>query len=44
MPMDFEAPPTDLVTLTRHILSQQLALGEKATGDLTLLLMGIQVS
>ncbi|KAL1406124.1 Fructose-1,6-bisphosphatase [Vanrija albida] len=44
MPMDFEAPPTDLVTLTRHILSQQLALGEKATGDLTLLLMGIQVT
>ncbi|TXT08784.1 hypothetical protein VHUM_02912 [Vanrija humicola] len=42
--MDFEAPPTDLVTLTRHILSQQLALGEKATGDLTLLLMGIQVT
>jgi hypothetical protein len=41
---EYEAPSTDLITLTRHILSQQFALGEKATGDLTMLLIGIQVS
>jgi fructose-1,6-bisphosphatase I len=42
--MDFEAPPTDLITLTRHILSQQHKLGAAASGDLTLLLVAIQVS
>lgn len=41
---DFEAPPTDLITLTRHILNRQHEIGEKASGDLTLLLVGIQVS
>lgn len=41
---DFEAPPTDLITLTRHILKQQQELGERASGDLTMLLVGIQVS
>lgn len=41
---DFEAPPTDLITLTRHILAQQQKLGAKASGDLTMLLVGIQVS
>lgn len=41
---DFEAPPTDLITLTRHILKQQQALGERASGDLTMLLVGIQVT
>ena len=41
---ELEPPPTDLITLTRHILSQQYALGEKATGDLTMLLVAIQVS
>jgi hypothetical protein len=41
---EIEPPPTDLITLTRHILSQQAALGERASGDLTMLLIGIQVS
>lgn len=41
---ELEPPPTDLITLTRHILSQQYALGEAATGDLTMLLVAIQVS
>lgn len=40
---DLEPPATDLITLTRHILSQQYALGESATGDLTMLLIAIQV-
>lgn len=44
MPADFEAPPTDLITLTRHILAQQQKLGAQASGDLTMLLVGIQVS
>jgi len=37
-------PSTDLITLTRHILMQQLRLGPAATGDLTLLLNAIQVT
>ncbi|KAK8864223.1 hypothetical protein IAR55_001469 [Kwoniella newhampshirensis] len=41
---DLEPPTTDLITLTRHILSQQYALGEDATGDLTMLLIAIQVT
>ncbi len=41
---DIEPPSTDLITLTRHILSQQSELGERASGDLTMLLIGIQVS
>lgn len=41
---NFEAPPTDLITLTRHILSQQQQLGERASGDLSMLLVAIQVS
>lgn len=41
---ELEPPATDLITLTRHILSQQYALGERATGDLTMLLVAIQVS
>ncbi|EIW70866.1 hypothetical protein TREMEDRAFT_68252 [Tremella mesenterica DSM 1558] len=44
MTEEYESPPTDLITLTRHILSQQYALGETATGDLTMLLIGIQVT
>jgi len=39
-----EAPNTDLITLTRHVLSDQLRLGASATGDLTLLLTAIQVT
>jgi hypothetical protein len=41
---ELEPPATDLITLTRHILSQQYALGPQATGDLTMLLIAIQVS
>ena len=41
---ELEPPATDLITLTRHILSQQHELGERASGDLTLLLVAIQVS
>jgi hypothetical protein len=40
---ELEPPATDLITLTRHILSQQFTLGESATGDLTMLLIAIQV-
>jgi len=39
-----EAPSTDLITLTRHVLQDQLRLGAAATGDLTLLLTAIQVT
>lgn len=39
-----EAPSTDLITLTRHVLNDQLRLGAAATGDLTLLLTAIQVT
>jgi len=39
-----EPPTTDLITLTRHVLSDQLRLGSAATGDLTLLLTAIQVT
>ncbi|TRM58666.1 fructose-1,6-bisphosphatase class 1/Sedoheputulose-1,7-bisphosphatase [Schizophyllum amplum] len=43
--MSAEQPPsTDLITLTRHVLSDQLHLGPKATGDLTLLLTAIQTT
>lgn len=39
-----ELPNTDLITLTRHVLHDQLRLGADATGDLTLLLTAIQVT
>ncbi|KAJ7721697.1 hypothetical protein B0H14DRAFT_3007574 [Mycena olivaceomarginata] len=39
-----ELPSTDLITLTRHVLQDQLRLGAAATGDLTLLLTAIQVT
>jgi len=39
-----EAPSTDLITLTRHVLQDQIRLGASATGDLTLLLTAIQVT
>ncbi|KAG6866915.1 hypothetical protein C0991_003830 [Blastosporella zonata] len=39
-----EAPNVDLITLTRHVLSEQYRLGASATGDLTLLLTAIQVT
>ncbi|KAJ8078775.1 Fructose-1,6-bisphosphatase [Marasmius tenuissimus] len=43
--MSNEDPPsTDLITLTRHVLHDQLRLGPAATGDLTLLLTAIQVT
>ncbi|KAG9056563.1 Fructose-1,6-bisphosphatase [Serendipita sp. 407] len=37
-------PPTDLITLTRHILAEQSRLGSRATGDLTMLLNAIQLT
>ncbi|KAF8746048.1 hypothetical protein AX14_000118 [Amanita brunnescens Koide BX004] len=39
-----ELPSTDLITLTRHVLQDQMRLGTTATGDLTLLLNAIQVT
>ncbi|KAG8920727.1 Fructose-1,6-bisphosphatase [Tulasnella sp. 417] len=44
MAEDTQMPSTDIVTLTRHILAQQIRLGPAATGDLTLLLNAIQVT
>ncbi|KAJ7582714.1 fructose-1,6-bisphosphatase [Mycena floridula] len=42
--MSEEIPSVDLITLTRHVLQDQLRLGSTATGDLTLLLTAIQVT
>jgi len=42
--MENQPPSTDLITLTRHVLSEQFRLGTTATGDLTLLLTAIQVT
>jgi len=39
-----EPPSVDLITLTRHVLHDQMRLGATATGDLTLLLTAIQVT
>ncbi|THH27502.1 hypothetical protein EUX98_g6695 [Antrodiella citrinella] len=39
-----ELPSTDIVTLTRHVLSSQFEIGAAATGDLTLLLTAIQTT
>ncbi|KAF8628357.1 hypothetical protein AX15_003892 [Amanita polypyramis BW_CC] len=39
-----DPPSTDLITLTRHVLQDQMRLGTTATGDLTLLLTAIQVT
>ncbi|KAK7693709.1 Fructose-1,6-bisphosphatase, cytosolic [Cerrena zonata] len=39
-----EHPNTNIITLTRHVLSQQFQLGAQASGDLTLLLTAIQVT
>jgi len=41
---DEQPPSTDLITLTRHVLAEQFRLGSTATGDLTLLLIAIQVT
>jgi len=38
------APSADIITLTTHILSEQIRLGDAATGDLTLLLTAIQTT
>jgi len=38
------APSTEIITLTRHVLSEQMHLGVAATGDLTLLLNAIQLT
>ncbi|KZT26439.1 fructose-1,6-bisphosphatase [Neolentinus lepideus HHB14362 ss-1] len=39
-----EVPSTDLITLTRHVLSEGFRLGPAATGDLTMLLTAIQTT
>ncbi|OCH85308.1 fructose-1,6-bisphosphatase [Obba rivulosa] len=39
-----DQPNTDIITLTRHVLSEQYKLGAAATGDLTLLLTAIQTT
>jgi len=44
MSTEIEPPSTDLITLTRHVLGEQHALGSAASGDLTLLLTAIQVT
>jgi len=41
---DEELPSTDLITLTRHVLTEQIRLGPVATGDLTFLLNAIQLT
>jgi hypothetical protein len=38
-----EASASDLITLTRHIFTENSALGDEGTGDLMMLLIGIQV-
>ncbi|KAE9396040.1 inositol phosphatase [Gymnopus androsaceus JB14] len=38
------APSSEIITLTRHVLHDQMRLGAAATGDLTLLLTAIQVT
>ncbi|TEB31304.1 fructose-1,6-bisphosphatase [Coprinellus micaceus] len=42
--MEEQAPSTDLITLTRHVLNDQIRLGAAASGDLTLLLTAIQLT
>ncbi|KAJ4000781.1 fructose-1,6-bisphosphatase [Lentinula boryana] len=37
-------PSSEIITLTRHVLHDQMRLGAAATGDLTLLLTAIQVT
>ncbi|KAF9069619.1 fructose-1,6-bisphosphatase [Rhodocollybia butyracea] len=37
-------PSSEIITLTRHVLHDQMRLGADATGDLTLLLTAIQVT
>jgi len=39
-----ELPSTEIITLTRHVLGEQIRLGDAATGDLTLLLNAIQLT
>lgn len=41
---DEELPSTEIITLTRHVLSEQMRLGPVATGDLTFLLNAIQLT
>ncbi|EJD44053.1 fructose-1,6-bisphosphatase [Auricularia subglabra TFB-10046 SS5] len=41
---DEELPSTEIITLTRHVLSEQIRLGPVATGDLTFLLNAIQLT
>ncbi|KAI9509387.1 fructose-1-6-bisphosphatase-domain-containing protein [Russula earlei] len=42
MSIELPFPSTEILTLTRHILSEQIRLGAAATGDLTLLINAIE--
>lgn len=42
--MSEDAPNTDIITLTRHVIQEQYRLGDAATGDLTLLLNAIETT
>jgi len=44
MSIELQPPSTEIITLTSHILSEQIRLGPAATGDLTLLLNSISFS
>jgi len=42
MSLELQPPSTEILTLTRHVLSEQIRLGAVATGDLTLLINAIE--
>ncbi|KAI0302042.1 fructose-1,6-bisphosphatase [Russula brevipes] len=42
MSLQIQPPSTEILTLTRHILSEQIRLGPAATGDMTLLINAIE--
>jgi len=44
VPTELTPPSTEIITLTRHVLGEQMRLGVAATGDLTLLLNAIQLT
>ncbi|KAH9001265.1 fructose-1,6-bisphosphatase class 1/Sedoheputulose-1,7-bisphosphatase [Lactarius akahatsu] len=44
MSTELAPPSTEIITLTRHVLAEQIHLGPAASGDLTLLLNAIQLT
>ncbi|KAI9446453.1 fructose-1,6-bisphosphatase class 1/Sedoheputulose-1,7-bisphosphatase [Lactarius indigo] len=44
MTTELAPPSTEIITLTRHVLAEQIHLGPAASGDLTLLLNAIQLT